>query len=266
MKIFIGSATWRTEETGYSQSMRLLHTELQARGIPMTDNTVVGDALVSRARSIIASAFLRSDADVLLSIDTDIWFRPQDAITLCEQAGGKDIISALYMTRNMNTQPALMLPPDEDVLFSQGSPPVEVPFGSTGFMAVHRRVFEKLSEDLPLCHKGWTDRGANTSFWPFYMPYPIPWDGDGHMYLSEDWAFCQRARDAGFQVWLDPGIRLGHIGSYMYTLEDLIRPDRPAAQPLVLRRAQDGQLQVGTLQEKPLVPAADPLPQHPVRG
>ncbi len=254
MKIFLGNIVGRTEEVGFSQSMRELVLELTKRGIEFTDGTVVGDALVSRARSMVASQFLRSDADVMMSIDSDIWFRPQDAIKLCEEAMSHDLIAALYMTRNLATQPAVMLPEDTDVVFADNSTPVEAPFVSTGFMAAHRRVFEKLSKDLPLCHKDWTNHGQDTSFWPFYMPMPIEWGGET-MYGSEDWSFCHRAREAGFGIWLDPSIRLGHMGQVMFTLEDIIRPPRPAAQPLILRRAADGNIQTSTIQEAPAVQA-----------
>ncbi len=246
MKLFLGNAVWRTEEVGHAQSMRLLVRELDKRGIEFTDGTVVGDALISRARSIIGSAFLRSEADVLLSIDSDIWFRPQDAISLAEKAMEYDIVAAMYMTRSLQAQPALMLP-DEPVVFAADQEPLEAPFVSTGFAAVNKRVFQKLSEELPLCHKGWADRGVDTSFWPFYMPFTIPWEGDGHMYLSEDWAFCQRAKEAGFKVWLDPSIRLGHLGQVMFTLEDLLRDPKPAAAPLMLHRNGAGELQTEVL-------------------
>ena len=251
MKVYLGGAVWRTEEAAHSQCMRQLWRELDRRGIEFVDGTVVGDALISRARSIIASAFLRSDADVLLSIDSDIWFRAQDAISLCEKAQERGIVAALYMTRGLNTQPALMLP-NESVSFHADAGVVEAPFVSTGFIAVGRGVFQALSETLPLCHQGWTDRGVDTSFWPFYMPFVIPWEGDGHMYLSEDWAFCQRARDAGFQIWLDPSIRLGHMGQVMFTLENLIQAPRPPAQPLRLIRDAGGELQVFTVEEIPV--------------
>lgn len=231
--------------------MRLLWRELDRRGIEFTDGTVVGDAAVDRARSIVGSTFLRSDADVMISIDSDIWFRPVDAISLAEKAMDYDIIGALYMTRKINTQPAIMLPAGEGVSFDPDAKPVETPFVSGGFTAVHRRVFERLSLELPLCHQGWSDRGADTSFWPFNMPLVIPWGPEGHIYLPDDWAFVQRAKDAGFKVWLDPSIRLGHVGMYMYTLEDLIRGEKPAAQPLKLLRESDGSL--STFQAEPSI-------------
>lgn len=251
MKLFLGSVLYHNVHVAYAESMALLQRELDKRGIAFTYGAVSGDALISRSRSIVGSAFLRSDCDVLLTIDSDIWFRPQDAIRLCEQAAEKHIIGALYMTRSLQTQPALMLPEGESVAFAAGVEAVSVPFLSTGFMAVHRDVFQSLSLSLPLCHRGWSDRGQDTSFWPFYMPFTIPWEGDGHMYLSEDWAFCQRAKDKGYNVWLDPGIRLGHMGDVMFTMEDLIRAPRPEAQPLRLERDAQGQLVTFTREPVP---------------
>ena len=244
MRIFIGGTVWRTVEVAHMQSMLQLQRHLDARKIEFIDATVVGDALVSRSRSIVASAFLRSDADVLLMIDSDMYFQPEDAVRLCEQAGRYGIIGALYMTRNIQTQPALMLPPDQEVTFAGGTQPVEVPYASTGFLAVHRRVFESLSKrpDMPVCHKGWNDRGQDTSFQPFFLPLVIPNEVEGAYYLSEDWAFVHRAKEQGFKAWIDPTIRLGHVGSYTYTLEDLLRPQRPQPGPLRLNRDADGAL------------------------
>ena len=212
-------------------------------GIELVEGIVRGDALVERSRSIAASAFLRSDADVMISIDSDIWFRPIDAVALCQKALEKQIIGALYMTRNIKTQPAMMLPA-ETVVFAENAEPVQVPFISTGFMAMTKPPLEALKATLPLCHESWGD----SSFWPFYLPYVVEWPDDGHILLSEDWAFCQRAKDAGFGIWLDPSIRLSHHGDYGYTLEDLIRPPRPSPTPLALTRRSDGTLDTYVLE------------------
>lgn len=243
MNLFLARAIWRTCEIEHTESWDALLLACEKQGIKATRATVKGDALISRARSIAASAFLRSHCQVMLFIDGDIWFQEQDALTLADKCfRGKDVIGALYMTRSLQTQPAIMLP-DKAVDLTPDSPPVPVPFISTGFLAIHRRVLESLARDLPLCHQGWRNRGVDTSFWPFFMPFCIPWEGDGHLYLSEDWAFCQRAKDAGFQVWLDPSIRLAHVGTYMFTLEDLLRPERIRPTALRMHRAKDGQLE-----------------------
>ena len=243
MKIYLGSSVYRTVEVPHYDSVIRLHKMCAEMGIELVEGIVRGDALIERSRSIAASSFLRSDCDVMLSIDSDIWFRATDAIALCKRALEKKVIGALYMTRSLNTQPAMMLP-DHEVIFAPESQPVEVPFISTGFMAVTREPFEALADKLPLCHESW----GESSFWPFYLPYVIPWEGDGHILLSEDWAFCQRARDAGFPSWLDPSIRLAHHGDYAFTLEDLLRSAKPEPRPLSLTRHADGTLETHVLE------------------
>lgn len=258
MKIALGSSIGRTEDTSYSQCMRRLWVELYKRGIEFSDFTCAGDALISRSRSIVASHFLLSDYDVLLIIDSDIYFRPEDAISLCEKAMEYDFIGAMYVTRGEKSQPALMLPPDTPIVFGPVEKPVEIPFISTGFMAITKKVFARLAEDLPKCHKSWEDRGEKTAFWPFYQPYWIDWpEPDGTIYLSEDWALCDRVKKAGMKVWLDPSIRLGHNASTMRTMEDLIRQPKPAPQLLELSREADGTLRTGFLAS-----GSDPVLSH----
>jgi hypothetical protein len=82
---------------------------------------------------------------------------------------------------------------------------------------VHRRVFDALVPTVPLC-MGSTD----ASFWPLWQPF---WVEDEHAggwnYLSEDWAFCERARQAGFKVWVDPSIKLGHIAQIQVSVNNM---------------------------------------------
>lgn len=242
MKIYLGGVVWREVSVAHHTSMMWLIEHLKDEGIDYEYAVVPGDALVSRSRSLAASLFLRSDADVMLMIDSDIQFRAEDAVAICYKALDKRLIAAMYLTRNISAQPAMMLP-EEPVMFEPNAQPVEAPFISTGFMAVHRGVFAKLAEELPLCHRDWTDKGVDTSFYPFFMPFVM----DG-MYLSEDWAFVQRAREAGFPAYLDPSIRLGHVATEVKTLEDLARPPRIPARPLRLTRNAEGHLKTEVLE------------------
>jgi predicted O-methyltransferase YrrM len=43
---------------------------------------------------------------------------------------------------------------------------------------------------------------------------------DGHWYLAEDYAFCERVRACGYHIFADTTIRLWHIGTYRYGWED----------------------------------------------
>jgi hypothetical protein len=48
-------------------------------------------------------------------------------------------------------------------------------------------------------------------------------DPKSKRYLSEDYMFCQWARNAGIKVWMAPWMRLQHMGSYFFggSLADL---------------------------------------------
>ncbi len=41
-------------------------------------------------------------------------------------------------------------------------------------------------------------------------------DSQGALVLGEDIWFCKTAQDAGFDVWIDPTIKMGHCGEYIY--------------------------------------------------
>lgn len=167
--------------------------------------TEAGDALVSRVRSKAVSRWWRENADdVFLMADDDIVFDPSGADWLVKQCRqGHDIICAAYPVHN-GAHFALRAPRGE-IAFRPDAEPVEIEYAATGFLAVHRRVLDAMIPTLTLCHPDqvW-------SFWPMFQPMVAAPRGLDE-YLSEDWAFCQRARDLGFKVWLDPSVRIGHL-------------------------------------------------------
>ncbi|MGD9889695.1 MAG: methyltransferase domain-containing protein [Dehalococcoidia bacterium] len=174
------------------------------------------DALVTRVRSIAASQWYRETAgDVFLMVDDDIQFSVQDAekvVALAREKRG--IACGAYPVRGGGH--LACRPLNESIVFGPKAPPVEIEYAATGFMAVHRDVIAALIEDFPLCHE--TETWA---FWPIFdcliAERDAPW-GVTYEYLSEDWAFCRRARDKGFGVWLDPSVALTHYGSKGYTV------------------------------------------------
>ena len=222
MKIYVGSPIYRDVVVEHHDAIWNLQALVnKTPDVELVKATVRGDADVGRARNVAASAFLESDADVLLTIDGDIWFQPEEALDLCHKCmNGYDIVGALYMTRSLlKVQPAQLLGLGAQVTLQPGEKPVEVKYLATGFMAVRRKVFEKLIEhpEVKLCMQS-----TPHPFYTFYLQKSIPWPGDVNIYLSEDYAFCDRAQEMGFKVHLDPTIRLGHVGHYSYRLEDMV--------------------------------------------
>lgn len=234
MRIFIASPVYRQVEfKHYMAMLRLFQTCAELPDVELTFGFVPGDADVARARNVGAAHFLRSDADVMLSIDADIWFTSADAIKLCREAMQSGVVGALYMVRSIkDRQPAPLIEIDQAITFAPGEPLAEVKYLATGFMAVRRDVFEALSQTLPTYMQS-----TPLPFQPFFGQFAIEHPVEGHLYLSEDYAFCHRAREAGFHIWLDPTIRLGHIGQYEYRLEDFITEFPPPMPLTITQRA-----------------------------
>lgn len=183
-----------------------------------------GDALIDRSRSYVASRFLMDhpESEVLMFIDDDVVFNPRDAVKIARLVKDEslDIVGGAYMIKQADNPRLAVKTFDGDrVIFGENGAVQKVENVSTGFMAIHRRVLEKMAKTLPLCHPG------DMKFYPFFQPYPKEINGSW-VYLSEDWAFCQRAQDLGFSVWLDTTTKLSHAGRYVYDWDDLFRPGK----------------------------------------
>lgn len=214
-KVYLGSIAWRGYEYNYARSLVMLMKQYpQVAVMPQ-----IGDALVERARSIVATHFLEeTDADVLLTIDSDISFSPDHAMHICKQAEElQAIVVGAYNTRSFDKRkPTSELWPGQQVVFGNDPSPVSIKYGASGFMAIHRSVLAKLAEGMPLLHAN-----AAWRFYPFYHTEIVDEPHVGPILLSEDFAFCAKAREAGFETYLNPAVRLGHLGEHIYTLEDM---------------------------------------------
>ncbi len=228
--------------------IRLMNTPESAR---LVVGNQVGDAMVDRARSILATRFLDSNCDVLLSVDSDIVFEPADAFQVADQAAEFGIVCGIYLTRNPERRPvpATHFELNTPLLLGGTDPtPVPVRWPAGGFVAVAREVFEAVKghAELPLCNP------KNTPFYPFYAPFWVEHEDAGMVYLSEDWAFAERARRAGFPSYANPAVRLQHWGTYAFQNGDALRDETPTC-PIEMTRTA-----AKTYHARAVVPAGAP--------
>lgn len=169
-----------------------------------------GDALIDRARAKAVSQWYRAnETDVFLMIDDDIVFHSEDAARVVRLAREKRSIACGAYPVGDGGHMASRGWPGQEMHFGPEHKPVEIRWAATGFMAVHRDVVTALIEDMPLCYEGQPD-----AFWPMFQPFPLrerPGMETAPDYLSEDYAFCQRALELGFPAWLDPRVILVHL-------------------------------------------------------
>ena len=158
---------------------------------------------------LFRSAIYRRGFEEVLWIDSDILFNPNDVDRI--RKWGKDVVAGAYPMKGwpvMTVQPL----PGKSIEFKEGGGLEEVMCAATGFLFIKANVFHTIKSklNLPEC---------NTSFSAPQIPFfqPDTWEVEGEKYyLGEDFSFCMRARQCGFPILVDTGIKLGHIGKYTY--------------------------------------------------
>lgn len=164
----------------------LAYTKHQTFPIVSTEHFTIAEG-----RNYCVFQALNNNCTHILFIDDDMTF-PEDTI---EQllANNKPIVGVLSYSR--------MLPLKPTVQFEGGEVPEILPTEpfkcrqvGTGVALIDCDVFKKLV----------------TPWFKFEL------SPTGKIINGEDGYFCDMAKEAGFEVWCDPRLPIGHIGDYTY--------------------------------------------------
>ena len=193
---------------------------VHAHGIGINLSHMSGCSLITMARNSLVNEFLKTDCTELLFIDSDVVVEPDQILRLMAQSTDKDITAGLYPRRATDKFFFLDIPRDEngDMIFDGAM--LKVNRVGTGFMLIKRYVFEKLRDEHPEWE--YLAKGEDETAYAFFDLAVM----EGR-YVGEDYLFCDRARKAGFECWVDVEISLPHIGQEEFTrnfLDDVIRP------------------------------------------
>ncbi len=177
------------------------------------------EALIDRSRSIHATLAMEAGYDVLVFIDDDIRFRAADLYQLIREADARQTVVGCLYTKRKAPIELVGCPLDgpQDLQIGEAGSVREVRYVGTGLVAIPRLVLSSMVGSLPKLRTGAIlEDGGELHIWPFFMPmaYDV-------IYLSEDYAFCQRAKDAGFKILADTRIILGHVGEHVYSAFDI---------------------------------------------
>lgn len=135
--------------------------------------------------------------DKILWIDSDIIFTPEDVVKAYES--DYDIVCGAYMLANgqvMAYEESLGVPYTYDQI-KNATEPMQIKGAGMGFMCVKQGVFESFER-------------------PWFQTVDIEKDlNDGRGKVSiqvagEDLSFCERALRNGYEIWLDPTLKLIH--------------------------------------------------------
>ncbi len=171
-----------------------------------------GDSLVSRARNNLVADFLLTKFEAIMFVDSDIIFSPDHVTALWKHIeAGHSIVAGLYPIKQIsplrwcvNAMPGAVQRPDGLIAAREAG---------TGFLMIHRRVFEAIAKDHPeRAYKCDMDKRTKYDFFRVGVL-------DGR-YMSEDWFFCHDAREAGFEVMADSSVITEHIGTVNYPIQE----------------------------------------------
>lgn len=154
-------------------------------------------AYVSVNREHIVEAARKVKADYLLFIDHDMKFYNVTIDLLIKH--NKDIVAALYNYRFQPITPMVkMFGHNGGVILAKTKDIPDEPFKVAGIgmgcCLIKMSVFDKLGT-------------------PYF---PMKYDEKGFVIRSEDIGFCEKARDAGYDIWCDPTLSVGHVGEFIY--------------------------------------------------
>ena len=210
-KVFIGVPTHRTVQIA---TLVALQQTIATSQHSLSYYFRVGDGLISRARNEIGRQVLQefnnTKWDYLMFIDDDIIWDPKMMPIDKLIADDKDIICGVYSIRDETLRPAIRTKKmqrlieqkkyeHQKITVPKGISEIE--FAAGGFMLIKKECLLKVYQ---------------------YSSHPFTCAVDkNNEYLSEDYAFCYRAKHLGYTIWTDSSIKLGHIGECVYYLDGI---------------------------------------------
>lgn len=192
------------------QTILTLVNYASKNGINIKDIGITERVLIDDARNMLTETFLESDTEWILWLDSDMTFPRETLVSLfnvAEKTGSKMVTGIYYQRKGLN-YPVLWSRGDEleggnktGVMSPRAATnkyvgtfifpnkdkkePFKVHAAGFGCVLIHRSVFEVL---------------------------PRPWFQFIKGVCSEDFYFFINAQEAGYELWADPTLDLGHIG------------------------------------------------------
>lgn len=166
-------------------------------------------ANLPRLRNMLVAQGLGAGAEAVLFLDSDIAGTGEDAIKLWKS--GKDIIGAAPQKRPLEygEKPNVAFKFIGDGKLGFDGRYVEVGAVATAFCLIRKPVFEKLKSEgvaKPLVNR----EGVGLEWFCNFFWYELEETPDGALDDGEDYYFCRKAREAGFQCFIEPTIRPIH--------------------------------------------------------
>lgn len=233
IKIFIATSSVNGQVSeGFFKSMVKTLFFLNYHRISVDVVTIPMDGSLSRTKNTFITAFLNSNCTHLIFIDCNIEFKPDDILRLI--VANKDIVCGTcpkkginweklrkFLTNNISCTNAEFLSAATDcdmvlkfdetknqqLVIEDGL--LEVEYSNSAFMCITRDVLEKMIIDYQeLEYEVPFENGSTKPPLKVYTLFDSILLIDDKKYLNEDYSFCERWRNIGGKIFLDPNITI----------------------------------------------------------
>lgn len=181
----------------FAQSLAMLTKKCGESEQKISLHMVMGSE-VAMQRQQLAEEALTTDCTHLLWLDADMKFPTNTLQALLSH--NKDIIACNYSTRVAPHRPvAFRSEHDLDARVHNGNGIQKIFAVGMGCMLVKRQVYETMAK-------------------PYFS---VTWNDDYTNLVGEDIYFCTRAKEAGYEIWLENDIskNIAHVGTRAYTIK-----------------------------------------------
>lgn len=177
---------------------------------------IAGSSVVTWARSKVLDTFLEGTASRLFWIDSDIVWEPKDFLRLLVLSTQYDVICGTYAQK---TEAQTIVIRHPDLLTFDINPHGLVKFSGAGlgFTIITREVAERIAAIKPRVY----DPASERSIADVFRLDSIDCGQASPTLRGEDMAFFADLIDLGYDVWLDPTLKLGHVGSREYRADPI---------------------------------------------
>ena len=176
--------------------------------------TLTNSSLITQARSKIANFFINNtEHDYLFFLDSDIGFNPEDVLKLL--AHQVPIVSGAYPMKIIPERYCVDIVQPEQ----RYGDLVRINGNGMGFVLIHRQVFLDIAKQNPGLKYIPSDYHSDTPHTSAELNNSYHYFAEHQTqngFMSEDKSFFHRAQQVGYNIWLDPTIKLSHTGYHIY--------------------------------------------------
>jgi hypothetical protein len=204
--VFFALHLYRLPEcTQFIESLNAAGRLLKKHGYTPNKGAVFCDPYIQKARNRLAKQFLESDNDIFIFIADDLEFKAEDVLKLIETPG--DVVAGAYRTKQEKPQYPVGIETDingRPITREDGC--ISARRVQTGFLKINRTVFEQIVIRYPgLAYYG-IKNGKKVNIAHDFFPQGV----HKHVWLGEDYAFCELWTGIGGKIWVVPDLDLTH--------------------------------------------------------